>query len=192
MPKHSGSHQVRIIGGKWKGRKLQVAANVRPTPDRVRETLFNWLSAELPGARVLDLFAGTGALGFEALSRGAAHATFVERDRNAARLLADSRDRLDACATVAHAAASNWLRRNAKDQWDVVFLDPPYDAKLLAPALRTTAGRLTDTGVIYVESDAGFELAASRPASLATKRAASAGAVYYALLGRSDRDDGGT
>ena len=105
---------------------------------RVRETLFAWLGPTLPGARVLDLFAGTGALGFEALSRGAAHATFVERDRGVAQGLRASAQRLGAeadCAAVAVASASAWLQRQREWKWDVAFVDPPFASRAAAPVL---------------------------------------------------------
>ncbi len=183
----SAAHRIRIIGGQWRGRKLEIAsAGIRPTPDRARVTLFNWLAAELPGARVLDLFAGTGVLGFEALSRGAAHAVLVDRDRSAARLLAKHRELLGARATVEQADALRWLQRQAPErQWDVAFLDPPFDSALLAEAIAAMATRLTTNGVIYAEADAGFDFAdSSRLAGLSPWRTSSAGAVRYALLRR--------
>ena len=183
MPRsHPQPHRVRIIGGKWKGRKLRVAAGVRPTPDRARETLFNWLLPALPGARVLDLFAGSGALGFEALSRGAAHATFVERNRQAAGLLAAHRDLLNAAAAVVPMDALSWLAQTPDQRWDVIFLDPPFASKLLSPALAGARERLTENGALYVESTvAGFAAVAELP-NLTTTRWADAGAVRYGLL----------
>lgn len=183
MPRsHPKARRVRIIGGKWKGRKLRVAAGVRPTPNRARETLFNWLLAGLPGAQVLDLFAGSGALGFEALSRGAAHATFVERNRQTARLLAEHRDMLNANATVVQSEALDWLAQNPTPHWDVVFLDPPFGAKLLSSALAAVTDRLAPDGEVYVESTPdGFDAVANGPLLAATRRA-DAGAVRYGLL----------
>ena len=179
------SPQVRIIGGKWKGRKLRVAAGVRPTPDRAKVTLFNWLATTLPGARVLDLFAGTGALGFEALSRGAASAILVERDRNRARLLAAGRAALDADdASVECASALPWLARQPPDaHWDVVFLDPPFDADLHAQAVAEVAPRLAAGGVVYVEAAAGARLAElALGTGLEVRRESRAGEVRYGLL----------
>ena len=176
--------RVRIIGGKWKGRKLRVAAGVRPTPDRLRETVFNWLAATVPGARVLDLFAGTGALAFEALSRGAEVATLVEVDRSAVRLLERHRDLLQAPAAVVHGEALRWLAHDAQ-RWDVVFLDPPFGTGLLAQALPTVAQRLTPAGVLYAEAEAGFDFAeAERLTGLSVIRASAAGEVRCALLAR--------
>ena len=174
---------VRIIGGKWKGRKLPIAAGVRPTPDRVRETVFNWLARELPGTRVLDLFAGTGALGFEALSRGAEHAVLVERNRATARRLAAQRDALGAAAAVEQADALDWLAR-ATERWQVAFLDPPFEGGLLHAALAAVSARLTPTGFVYVEADEDLGALDVAAAGFAVHRAGRAGAVHYGLLRR--------
>ena len=182
-------NKVRIIGGKWRGRKLQVAGDpVRPTPDRTRVTLFNWLVADLPGARVLDLFAGTGVLGFEALSRNAAHATLVERDPAACALLTRHRDMLDADATITRAEAINWLAKQPPGKrWDVVFLDPPFSSPLLPAAIAETARHLSAQGVVYAEFDASFHLAAAAySAGLVVAKASKAGAVRYGLLRTPD------
>ncbi len=128
--------RVRIIAGRWRGRRLTVEdePDVRPTPDRVRETLFNWLAPDLPGARCLDLFAGSGALGFEAVSRDAAHAVLVDRSRAVCDRLRGECDRLGAAraVTVIEADALDWLARPraargapAAAPFDVVFVDPP-------------------------------------------------------------------
>ena len=179
--------KVRIIGGKWKGRKLQVAGHsIRPTPDRARVTLFNWLAADLPGANVLDLFAGTGALGFEALSRGADHATFVDNDGDAIGHLLRQRTRLDAAAGIEQADALRWLASQSSDQrWDVVFLDPPFDSSLLATAVAAAAGHLSEQGIIYAESNDAFDWDGAAAASgLQIWRHSRAGAVRYGLLRR--------
>ena len=120
---------VRIIGGKWKGRKIEVVQrpSLRPTMDRVRETVFNWLGTEIEGARVLDLFAGTGALAFEALSRGAASATLVEHDQRTASALRAQAGRLHAVCEIHNVPALPWLRRQATWRWDIVFVDPPFE-----------------------------------------------------------------
>ena len=132
-------NKVRIIGGKWKRRKLAFPnrTDLRPTPDRVRETLFNWLIHDVVEARCLDLFAGSGALGFEALSRGAQHATFVEHDPLVLRSLTANQERLGAtaCSTLVRSAALPWLRRQ-QQTWDLVFLDPPYRSNQLVGALQ--------------------------------------------------------
>jgi len=160
-------------------------SSIRPTPDRARVTLFNWLGAELPGARVLDLFAGTGALGFEALSRGADHATFVDNDGDAIDHLLRHRTRFDAPgAAIEHADAMQWLASQSSDQrWDVVFLDPPFDSPLLATAVAAAAGHLSEAGIIYAESDEGFDWERTAAASgLGIWRTSRAGAVRYGLL----------
>lgn len=178
--------QVRIIGGTWKGRKLRVASPaIRPSPERARVTLFNWLAAELPRTRVLDLFAGTGVLGFEALSRGADHATFIERDRNAIDHLVRHRVLLKAGGAVIEAAdAMEWLESQAPDiRWDVVFLDPPFDSALLRASIGAVTRCLSDNGVIYAESGAAFDWQATAAAfGLSIWRRSRAGAVRYGLL----------
>jgi len=146
---------VRIIGGRWRGSKLPVAdvAGLRPTADRVRETLFNWLQPMLPGATVLDLFAGTGALGFEAASRGATKVVLVESDAALAASLRASAVRLGADAVeVACEDARRWLARSPNHQFDLVFLDPPFAAALWQPALAALAPWLADDAWLYLET----------------------------------------
>jgi 16S rRNA (guanine966-N2)-methyltransferase len=148
---------VRIIGGRWRGTRLPVPdlAGLRPTSDRVRETLFNWLQAVLPGARVLDLFAGSGALGLEAVSRGAGEAVLVERDPVQAASLRDTVRRLDAGGRVqiVQDDALRWLAgQEGAPPFDIAFLDPPFDAQLWAPALQALPQRLAESGWLYVES----------------------------------------
>src|SRR5690606_30100363 len=132
-------NRLRIVGGTWRSRVLTFpdALGLRPTPDRVRETLFNWLGQDLTGRRCLDLFAGSGALGFEALSRNAAHVDMVERARSVHAFLRRSAETLQAGARL-HLVLADALEflRAAQGQYDVVFLDPPYDSALLVPALR--------------------------------------------------------
>jgi 16S rRNA (guanine966-N2)-methyltransferase len=149
--------QVRIIGGRLRGSKLPVpdAAGLRPTGDRVRETLFNWLQFELAGASVLDAFAGTGALGFEAASRGAAHVLLLERDPALAEGLRASARRLHAeTVQVDTADALAWLRRPPTEAFDVAFLDPPFGSGLLVEAARLVAPWLAPAAWIYVEGPA--------------------------------------
>ena len=181
------TNRVRIIGGKWRGRKLAVAAAaIRPTPDRARVTVFNWLAADLPGARILDLFAGTGVLGLEALSRGACHAVLVDNDRSACRLLRHHRDELEAAADVHRADGVHWLRHRPEDErWDLVFLDPPFGTPLLDAALPAAAARLAAGGAIYVEADARFDPARiEQETGLLTTRRSHAGASHFRLLRR--------
>jgi 16S rRNA (guanine966-N2)-methyltransferase len=158
----ASARTLRIIGGSWRGRHLRFppSPEIRPTPDRVRETLFNWLAARVPGARCLDLFAGSGALGLEALSRGAAHVTLVERDAAAAREIASRLQEWGAhAADVAQTDARGFLERPHAAAFDIVFLDPPFASTLLAEAAARLehGGWLTDDALIYVEypADAG-------------------------------------
>ncbi|MDA0821275.1 MAG: 16S rRNA (guanine(966)-N(2))-methyltransferase RsmD, partial [Proteobacteria bacterium] len=130
--------QIRIISGKWRGRKLLVANNdtLRPSPDRVRETLFNWLSPYLPGARCLDLFSGTGVLGIEALSRGAEAATFIDNHSPTIDLLRHQIVRLAAeNAQILNVDALSWLRTNTPSAFNVIFLDPPFRQGLIESSL---------------------------------------------------------
>jgi 16S rRNA (guanine966-N2)-methyltransferase len=148
--------QVRIIGGRWRGTRLPVpeVAGFRPSADRVRETLFNWLQPVLPGARVLDLFAGSGALGLESLSRGARQAVLVERNPLLAEQLRGSIDRLGASseALVVRGDAIAWLQSPLQGRFDIVFLDPPFDAELWEPALGRLSPWLADDAWLYVEA----------------------------------------
>lgn len=148
--------QVRIIGGRWRGSRLPVADidGLRPTSDRTRETLFNWLAAELPGARVLDLFAGSGALGFEALSRGAASAVLVERDAAQARTLLEASRRLPGgeAASVVQADAVAWLAAQPRHGFDIAFVDPPFAAGLWDRVLAALDPVIAVDGWLYVEA----------------------------------------
>jgi len=179
--------QLRIIGGQWRGRKLPVPTTgeaVRPTGDRIRETLFNWLAPTLPGARCLDLFAGSGALGLEALSRGAAEAVLVERDRGAAETLRRNLATLGAEGGRIEAAdALAYLGRPPSAAFEVVFLDPPYETDLLSACCRALAdqGWLAAGAQIYIESRAGAELP-QLPAAWALRREGRAGRCRYRLL----------
>lgn len=146
---------VRIIAGHLRGSKLPVAdrPGLRPSSDRVRETLFNWLQAKVAGARVLDLFAGTGALGFEAASRGAAAVVLVERDPVLAQSLRDSQARFKLEGVqVVQADALTWLSGPPTASFDLVFLDPPFDGGLWEPAAQRLAPWLAPGAWIYVES----------------------------------------
>ncbi len=175
--------EVRLIGGEWRSRRLRMPkdAAVRPTPDRVRETLFNWLAGELAGARCLDLFAGTGVLGFEALSRGALSAHFVERDAKLAAALREHALALGANAVVRHERAEQWLARTPEHAFDVVFLDPPY-AEPVEPVVAALAPWLARRASVYVEraaSDALPELA-----GFGWRRRSRAGDVVFGIADR--------
>lgn len=128
------SNTLRIIGGELRGRKINFpdAPDLRPTPDRVRETLFNWLQMQIPGARCLDLFAGSGALGLEALSRGAAAVVFVERDARVLQKLLENLALLRQDKGHCVQASAEQFLRGAAEPFDVVFLDPPFKADVLA------------------------------------------------------------
>ena len=180
--------EVRIIGGQWKRSKLPVAdvPGLRPTPDRVRETLFNWLGQTLDGWRCLDAFAGSGALGFEAASRGAAEVVLLERDRHLVRSLAESAQRLRATGLRAECAdATAWMARAAPASFDLVFLDPPFDSDLAGPALAAAARIVAADGWIYVEQSRPLDAEAGLPAGFGVVRQNRAGAVHFHLLRRS-------
>lgn len=173
--------EVRIIGGQWKRTKLPVTdvAGLKPTPDRVRETLFNWLGQDLQGCRCLDVFAGTGALGFEAASRGAKEVVLLEKNRTACQHLQKIQKQLK--AGQVHILCTDGLQFLQDDQgekWDLIFLDPPFDLNLFETVLQMALNRISATGVIYLESDRLIEL----PSGLTCHRQGRAGAVYYTLL----------
>lgn len=182
-------NQVRIIGGQWKRSKLPVAdaAGLRPTPDRVRVTLFNWLGPALAGWRCLDAFAGSGALGFEAASRGAEHVVLIEREPRLARSLRETAQRLDAgtAVRVECADALAWMRRADAASFELVLIDPPFDSQLALPALQAAAGVLVPGGWIYLEADRPADDEALKPLGFHVHRAGRAGAVHYQLLQRS-------
>lgn len=178
--------RLRIIGGRWRRRLLPVAAveGLRPTAERIRETLFNWLAPDLEGARCLDLCAGTGALGLEALSRGAAGAVFVETSRVAADTLENAVAMLGAThAEIVCAAAEDWLVAATPRKFDIVFLDPPYRAAALPDLCRLLQeyGWLTADAHIYLEHDR-HQPAPALPEQWRTLKDKVAGNVRYRLL----------
>ena len=179
------AHEVRIIGGRWRRSRLPVAdrPGLRPTPSRVRETLFNWLGQELPGWHCLDAFGGSGALGFEAASRGATGVLIAERDPALAASLRATRERLDAQAVrVVCADGLELLRAQPEASLDLVLLDPPFESDLLAPALEAAARVLRPGGFVHAESP---RLLAEPPPGLAPWRQAQAGQVRHYLLRRN-------
>jgi 16S rRNA (guanine966-N2)-methyltransferase len=185
---------VRIVGGRWRGTRLPVADadGLRPTADRVRETLFNWLQPALPGARVLDLFAGSGALALEALSRGAREAVLVERDAGLAASLRGTVARLgaDGEARVVHADALSWLRApGAGEPFDIAFVDPPFAAALWPSVLEALPAVLAADAWLYLEGPAH----APPPAgdAWAPHRAGSTRDAHYALYRFRGRPAGG-
>ncbi len=179
--------QVRIIGGKWRNTKLPVplAPGLRPSSDRVRETLFNWLMPRLGGARVLDLFAGSGALGLEAVSRGAAQATLVERDPALARQLRASVARLGAQGEieVVQADALHWLAQRPAGLADIAFIDPPFADGLWEAVLAGLGPHLAADAWLYVESPAGQ--APRLPAGWLLHREGGTREVRFALYRRA-------
>ena len=181
--------EVRIIGGVWKRSKLPVAdvPGLRPTPDRVRETLFNWLGQDLTGWRCLDAFAGSGALGFEAASRGATEVVLIERDRELARRLTEAMLRLKATQLrIENADALTWMARSAAASFELVLLDPPFDAPQVLHASLPAAARLVvPDGCLYVEAKQPIDESSLQDIGLRPWRAGRAGAVHFHLLRRS-------
>jgi 16S rRNA (guanine966-N2)-methyltransferase len=181
---------LRIIGGSWRGRTWRFPeGDIRPTPDRVRETLFNWLSPAIAGARCLDLFAGSGALGLEALSRGASRVVFVERTQTTARELTQTL----ALFSAGQAAAGQVLATDADaylggqpEPFDIVFLDPPFAAGLLAPVFARLEAKpwLAPGACIYAEC-AARDCLPPLPAGWAATKTGRAGEVGYHLLRRT-------
>jgi 16S rRNA (guanine966-N2)-methyltransferase len=179
----AGRNRVRIIGGEWRSRLVRFlpAQGLRPTPDRVRETLFNWLGQRLDGLRCIDLFAGSGALGFEALSRGAASVVMVERERDVAEQLRRSANELGAAAArVVHGDAMHYLARH-DETFDVAFVDPPYASGLAPRAMEALHPRLAPRARVYVETAKRLDAPAGLWQALREERA---GAVRYALYER--------
>ena len=183
------ANRVRIIGGLWRSRVIRFPdlPGLRPTPDCVRETLFNWLGQELSGRHCLDLYAGSGALGFEAASRGAASVTMVERDPRVFRALRESAALLGARGlNIIRGNALEFLAR-ASSRFDVVFLDPPFGEGVPGALWARLLERLSGGGVVYLESSAPFQ---GHPRFTLLKHGR-AGAVHYHLLGRERNDQGG-
>jgi 16S rRNA (guanine966-N2)-methyltransferase len=181
--------RVRIIGGQWRGRRIEVPAldGLRPTPDRVRETLFNWLGQDLSGRSCLDLFAGSGALGFEAASRGATRVVLVERDRAVCAALERSRSALGATQVeVVHGDALARLRSETA-RFDVVLLDPPFRQNALPELLPLLPRCLAPGARVCVEAEHAFE--PSKP--WRELRRARAGQVSYQLLELDEHDQSG-
>ena len=179
------THEVRIIGGLWKRTKLKVAdkPGLRPTPDRVRETLFNWLGQDLTGWRCLDACAGTGALGFEAASRGAKEVSLVEQDSALILELKKTQVQLQASAIqVVRGDGVVSIRQAAPACLDLIFLDPPFDAPLVEPALNACARALAPGGFVYLESPTRWSDALLASMGLVVHRHLKAGAVHAHLL----------
>ena len=184
MANNSKAGQLRIIGGSWRGRKIDFATEpgVRPTPDRIRETLFNWLQTQISGARCLDLFSGSGALGFEALSRGASEVVMTDQSSAVTKQLRVNAELLKTDdAQIEQCNADNYLQRAAQP-FDIVFLDPPFESDALACycAQLESNGWLAPRAHIYMERAKGSP-APPLPASWQWHREKQTGNVCYAL-----------
>jgi 16S rRNA (guanine966-N2)-methyltransferase len=183
------ANRVRIIGGEWRSRWINFpdGRDLRPTPDRVRETLFNWLGQDLTGRRCLDLYAGSGALGFEAASRGAKPVVLVERERAVCTALEASRAALHAPhIEIVRADALEFLRTDSR-VYDVVFLDPPFAERPWAVLMERLVPRLAPDAMVYRESAAPL----AAPPHWVVYRQGRAGQVNYQLLKRNAHDDQG-
>jgi 16S rRNA (guanine(966)-N(2))-methyltransferase RsmD len=179
------THEVRIIGGQWKRTKLKVAdkPGLRPTPDRVRETLFNWLGQDLTGWRCADVFAGTGVLGFEAASRGALEVLLVEQDGTLVTQLDSTQAHLSAHAVrIVRGEGVAALRHLAPATQNVIFLDPPFASALYEPALVAAARALAPGGFVYLEGPTKWTDELLAPMGLVVHRYLKAGAVHAHLL----------
>lgn len=187
------SGEIRLIGGQWKRIKLKVAdkPGLRPTPDRVRETLFNWLGQDMTGLRCVDVFAGTGALGFEAASRGAAEVLLVEQDGTLVtqlqRVLAQLQalelpEPLSQKLHIQRGEGVSALRSLAPASYHVIFLDPPFDGELYEGALAAAARALAADGSIYLEAPKAWTDEALAPLGLVVHRHLKAGAVHAHVL----------
>ena len=179
------SHELRIIGGDWKRSKLKVLdkPGLRPTPDRVRETLFNWLGQDLSGWCCIDLFAGTGALGFEAASRGAVNVLVVEQDPALVEQLQRTQTHLKAdMVRVQRGDGVAALRHSGAAAWNLVLIDPPFDSALFVPALAASAATLAAGGWVYLEAPKAWQDAELQGYGLQVHRHLKAGAVHAHLL----------
>lgn len=181
----TGSNQLRIIGGQWRSRRLTFpdAPGLRPTPDRVRETLYNWLAAHISGAHLLDCFAGSGALFLEGLSRGAVSGIALELDRHAVTSLRSNLQLLAASqAEVIHTDSLHWLSQPASRQFDIVLLDPPFHQDLLQRCCQLVQdqGWLSPSALIYTESERPPSTL-GLPTHWQLHREKHSGQVYYAL-----------
>jgi len=184
----NNANQLRIIGGKWRGRKLAIAdvEGLRPTGDRIRETLFNWLNGHIVDSQCLDLFSGSGALGMECLSRGAAKVTLVEKNALAASQLRQHCQQLDASnGAVIEADVLTWLAQHSlATPADIAFIDPPFDANLWASVIDQleTSNTLSPTAILYIETPRDHLL--STPAHWTLLKEKQTGQVCYRLFQR--------
>lgn len=179
-PQHKTSNTVRISAGEWRSRLLKFpdVDGLRPTPDRVRQTAFNWLGQDLHGLNCLDLFAGTGVMGFEALSRGAKQAVLIEKSRPAYQALLDNQAHLKAQhAKVLNADALHFLAQTS-EKFDVAFVDPPYQQGWIAKVLPLLKNALAENGLVYLEA----EFALEETAGWQVLKQGKAGNVFYHLI----------
>lgn len=173
-------NKVRVIGGKWRGRVISFPSNIalRPTPNRVRETVFNWLGQDMSGKVCLDLFAGSGAMGIEAASRGSEHVVMVESDRKVYSVLQSSLEKLRADQIELLMMDAQKFIISDQRLFDVIFLDPPYQLGLLPKILNLLPSHLTQDGLIYLEDGNSFE----PNEDWSVWRGSQAGSVHYQLL----------
>ena len=176
--------QVNIIAGQWRGRKLSVInqPGLRPTGNRIRETLFNWLQPVIKGSHCLDLFAGTGALAFEALSRGASSATLLEQSKAACQHLRTSQTQLKAKAEIIETNSLTWLSHKPEKPANIIFIDPPFDGNLWADVIERLQhpGWLSSEAWVYIESPKSHSL--TLPTHWQSHRQKTAGNVDFRLL----------
>jgi 16S rRNA (guanine966-N2)-methyltransferase len=187
LPKNAPG-EVRIIGGQWKRSKLSVPSKpgLRPTPDRVRETVFNWLGQDLSGLKCFDAFAGSGALGFEAASRGAADVFLIEQDPQLVANLQAHKIRLNAThVRIQRGDGIATLRSLPTNSLDVIFLDPPFDSSLLLAAIQAAAAAISAGGAIYLEAPEAWRDEQLNELGLHVIKQGQAGAVHFHLLRRS-------
>jgi 16S rRNA (guanine966-N2)-methyltransferase len=174
----TANKQIRIIGGDWRGRKLDTLnlPELKPTPDRVRETVFNWLMHNIHGAHCLDAFAGSGALGLEALSRGAAQVTFCEKSLALSKQLHKQIEKLQ-CQPRAQIINADIYTTTFEQKFDIIFLDPPFHQNFIASIIEKLAAVITSETLIYVETEAGYAL----PNNVTIRKQNRAGKVNYYL-----------
>ncbi len=188
----SAAGEIRIIGGQWRRTKLAVLTrpDLRPTPDRVRETLFNWLGQDLAGWRCLDAFAGTGALGLEAASRNASQVRMVESDVQLAAQIKQLAQKLGATQVEVSRGDALAALQAYQAHWDLVFLDPPFSGQLFVPALKAAHAAVTAQGYIYLEAPEAWSEEALAALGLVCHRYLKAGAVHAHLLKKSEAQQG--
>jgi 16S rRNA (guanine966-N2)-methyltransferase len=184
---HGGAGEIRIVGGRWKRTPLAVPdrPGLRPTPARVRETLFNWLGQDLSGWRCLDAFAGSGALGFECASRGAARVLLCDQDPVLVEAMKNMREKLGASEVEVRRGDGIAALRQSPGSWDLVLIDPPFEAGLFDAALQAGAAALAPSGRLYMEAPETWDNDRLAALGWQLERHVKAGAVHAHLLSRS-------